>query len=172
MKPCSKCKIEKPESEFYERSGGGLRSHCIACHAEARRKTCLSCGLSFLPQGSHASRCKDCYPTHRQAQTLFHAANHRAIKNRLEFDLDIDWIVDQLKLPCPRTGARFQLLASSSGYGDRGPFGPSLDKIDPRRGYTKDNVQVVCWWYNVAKQRFTDQEVIDLCRMVTKTAAL
>ncbi|CAB4150150.1 hypothetical protein UFOVP562_37 [uncultured Caudovirales phage] len=173
MKSCSQCGKIKDLSQFYSLTGSDKkRSSCIQCHSEARRKTCVSCGLSFLPNGSHASRCSDCYPTHRQAQTLFYAAQHRAIKKGLIFDLDADWIAEQLKRPCPRTGVEFRLLEASSGYGDRGPFGPSLDKIDPHGGYTKNNVQVVCWWYNVAKQRFTDQEVINLCTMVVKTAAL
>jgi hypothetical protein len=43
---------------------------------------------------------------------------------------------------------------------------PSIDKIDPAKGYTIDNCQVVSWWYNVTKQRFTDKEVLELCKAV------
>lgn len=49
-------------------------------------------------------------------------------------------------------------------------MGPSLDKIDPSGGYTKSNVQVVCWWYNASKQQFTDAEVLTLCEAVVKKA--
>ena len=89
----------------------------------------------------------------------------------MAFDLETEWIRQCLGRPCPRTGIPFVLHHSSNkGYTDRHPFGPSLDKIDPFKGYTKDNVQVVCWAYNCAKQRFTDEEVLRLCKAVVKTA--
>lgn len=72
---------------------------------------------------------------------------------------------------CPRTEAEFHREGHSNGYLDRSPFAPSLDRIDPEGGYTKDNVQVVVWFYNCAKQRFTDDEVIDLCTRIAETAA-
>jgi len=47
---------------------------------------------------------------------------------------------------------------------------PSLDQITPGGGYKRRNVQVVVWWYNAAKQRFTDREVLALCELVCETA--
>jgi hypothetical protein len=40
MKPCSRCKQEKPFSEYYKHSGtpSGLQSDCKACHREVVRK--------------------------------------------------------------------------------------------------------------------------------------
>lgn len=45
---------------------------------------------------------------------------------------------------------------------------PSLDQIKPSAGYTKRNTRVVAWWFNVAKQTYTDKEVISLCKRVAK----
>lgn len=42
----------------------------------------------------------------------------------------------------------------------------TIDKIDPTKGYTKDNCLIVCWWYNVTKQRYSDTEVLQLCKQV------
>lgn len=40
------------------------------------------------------------------------------------------------------------------------PFSPSLDRKDSSRGYVRDNVDVVCFMYNCAKNRFTDEDVL------------
>jgi hypothetical protein len=72
---------------------------------------------------------------------------------------------------CPRTGIKFKkLLQANSDYSNRDPWSPSVDKIDPTKGYTKDNVQIVSWWYNVSKQQFTDDEVLEFCQKVISCA--
>ena len=38
-----------------------------------------------------------------------------------------------------------------------------------KKGYIKDNCQIVCWWYNVSKQDFKEERIIDLCRAVVNT---
>ena len=46
------------------------------------------------------------------------------------------------------------------------PWKPSLDRIDPTRGYLKGNVRFVSVMANLARQRFTDAEVLVFCRAV------
>ena len=45
-----------------------------------------------------------------------------------------------------------------------GPFVPSIDRIDSSRGYTKDNIQVVCWIYNRCKADNTHEDVIKFAK--------
>lgn len=50
---------------------------------------------------------------------------------------------------CALSGLRFDLR--SAGYGKaRRPFAPSLDRIDSRGGYTRENVRLVCQVVNFA----------------------
>lgn len=42
----------------------------------------------------------------------------------------------------------------------RGPFKPSIDRIDSTKGYTLDNIQIVCWIYNSAKGPNKHSDVI------------
>lgn len=42
------------------------------------------------------------------------------------------------------------------------PLKPTLDRIDSKKGYTMDNTQLVCWWYNVMKQDWSNETVIFL----------
>ncbi len=47
---------------------------------------------------------------------------------------------------CSRTG-----LVLQWGQGNKSPWAPSLDRQDNARGYTRDNVELVCWAYNRAR---------------------
>ena len=41
----------------------------------------------------------------------------------------------------------------------RNPFAPSPVRIDNSKGYTKENVQWVCWMYNQMRGQATDSDV-------------
>lgn len=63
---------------------------------------------------------------------------------------------------CQRTAKRF-VLQGGPGYH---PFAPSLDRINPKEGYTPENTQLVCWQYNSAKATFTDADVVRFAQAV------
>ena len=56
------------------------------------------------------------------------------------------------------TGLQFELR--SGGHFDRNALGPTIDRIDSKRGYTEDNVQIVCLIYNLAKSNWNHDEVM------------
>jgi hypothetical protein len=99
---------------------------------------------------------------YRRAVKLYWAAKHRARTNSVDFDLTVEFIEDKLKLGCQRTGKPFDLKVRSGGdnWSNRKPYSPSLDKRNPNKGYTKRNTQFVAWWYNMAKQRYSDKEIL------------
>lgn len=170
MKQCKSCGVALPSSCF---SKG--KTNCKDCRASTarnkRRKKCPDCNVMFLPKGRLASRCENCYPVYRQAVNLLASSQYRAKVLGIENDLSVEWIQERLCKPCPKTGFTFVLLhKGNKGYGNKHPHSPSCDKINPTLGYTKNNVQIVCWWYNCAKQRFSDEEVLSLCKAVVMTA--
>lgn len=76
-------------------------------------------------------------------------------------DLTIEWIEEKVaRDECERTGIPFSDNLDLTASKD--PFAPSLDRIDPAKGYTKDNVQVVCTIYNLAKSDWGDGPVIKM----------
>lgn len=92
---------------------------------------------------------------------LYWNAKRRAKVDGLEFELTKEWIEAALNEgTCQVTGLPF-----SFGNGRR-PMMPSLDKKDPKLGYTKDNVQVVVWMYNAAKAEFSHNDVVRLARAI------
>lgn len=56
-------------------------------------------------------------------------------------------------LRCAATGCA---LIKESGY----PLSPSLDRIDPNRGYEPGNIRITSYLYNIARNRWSDDETI------------
>jgi hypothetical protein len=46
----------------------------------------------------------------------------------------------------------------------------SLDRIDPKRGYTRDNVHLVCTYINHAKSDLSHEHFVELCRDIVNVA--
>ena len=80
-------------------------------------------------------------------------AESRAIKKGLEFDLTIDDII----IPdlCPILGVPLEI---GEGKGPK-PYSPSLDKIDPDKGYVKGNTIVISMRANQIKSNASLKEI-------------
>lgn len=180
LKTCTKCKEEKDTSLFYKRGyyKSGLISYMSRCKqctdpsANIKIK-CNVCGKmhSRFATGRKSNICETCYPRYRTCYSMLAAVKDRANKKNLKVDIDIEWVLNA-PTHCPKTGFEFQWKDKGSHIGNRSPYAPSIDKIDPHKGYTKDNCQIVCWWYNVSKQQFSDEQVLELCKGVVLTQSL
>ena len=75
-----------------------------------------------------------------------------------EYNLDEEFIAGLLvDMRCARTGHALT-------WEDNSPYRPSIDRVDGERGYTKDNVQMTCLFYNLLKNRFTDEQALKFIR--------
>lgn len=93
------------------------------------------------------------------ADNLLRGAKQRAKKKGLPFDLTLDWVMERLhRGECEVTSIPFNF------DGGKNPFGPTIDRIVPQEGYTKENCQVVVWTYNAAKGNGTHEDVLILAR--------
>jgi hypothetical protein len=91
----------------------------------------------------------------RRIENMLVQCRQRAIANRREFDLTLEWLNHQFEHQnycCALTGIPFQ--AGRAGGTRMNPYAPSLDRIDCARGYTRDNVRVVLASINVALNDF------------------
>ncbi len=74
-------------------------------------------------------------------------------RNTGDFDLTKEDILSRIQSGfCEATGMPFDLSV-------KGPFSPSLDQVVPSKGYTKDNIRVVCLIYNLMKSNFDERDV-------------
>lgn len=168
--PCLNCK--KLDVSFPKRA----RSYCIQCRAlfeKEQKKHCPKCDqllpfASYSPNPSKmyglSSYCKSCTQithrtqgdlTHNHLRRLFFAAkesaSRRKAKNREsagEFNItveDLHSLLVKQQGKCYYSGIMMNLTKLSDWM-------CSLERKDPERGYTIDNIALVCWEFNASYQ--------------------
>lgn len=128
---------------------------------------CRSCGAP--PRTPRAIFCTRCRAHRHAAQVLIANSYERSRQKGLEHSLTDEWVRDRLAGGCEVTGLPFVLFRS----GQRGithAHSPSLDRINPMRGYTTDNTRLVVLMFNRAKGINTDEEFFELCRTIVNTS--
>ncbi len=86
----------------------------------------------------------------------------RANKNSLEFDLtEEDIIIPDF---CPILG-----IPLIKGNGAVTKNSPSVDRIDPNKGYTKDNIQIISQLANAMKSNATPEDLLKFAEWVLQT---
>lgn len=184
-KRCYKCATVKPISEFTKEKCkyDGYASRCKTCNKNAifyfkennpnyfKIKGKERYDKSENParyqkyQKQYLERIAKRRSTLRgKIMELLVVAKKRATKNNLAFDLDIDWAMDLCQNQngcCKLTNIPFTLHAK--GETKYHPFNPSLDKIDAKKGYTKDNTRLVCVVINLSLNQFGDETLKKMC---------
>lgn len=93
-----------------------------------------------------------------RSRNMIDNAKRRAIDKDLDFNLDIDYLESIAPDICPVLNIPLDYY-SSSGIQGRNPYGPSLDRFDNSKGYTKDNVRIISWRANSLKSDATIAEI-------------
>lgn len=112
-------------------------------------------------------RCKSNKPG--ITQTFLTKFKFSAVSRGLEFCItldDIHRLYDTQGGRCALSGDTLTLPVFA-GRQD-GHFNISIDRVDPSRGYTPDNIQLVTKQINLAKGPMTDGEFINMCRRVSR----
>jgi predicted component of type VI protein secretion system len=96
------------------------------------------------------------------------SARRRARAKGWEFELDMDWVLARYAEQsgcCLLTGLPLEFLPPRDGkHLAPQPFTPSIDRIDWRRGYTRDNSRLVCTAVNLALGAWGERALERLAR--------
>jgi hypothetical protein len=146
------------------------------------RSICEICGNVFLNRRSH--QLKTCSPKcHRERVTkkqkvylysnieqylnkLIHGRRFIAKKRGMEFSITRDYL---LKLYHDQNGkcrATGQILKIPTEVDSKTPWTVSIDRIDNNKGYIKGNVQLVSQIYNLCKNIWSEDDVLEFCKCV------
>lgn len=98
---------------------------------------------------------------------IFFGTKQRAKVKNIEFALDQKWFAARWTGRCELTGLSFSDPASRTGHKNK-HFSPSVDRIDPKGGYTKDNCRIVLWAVNCLKQDGVDEIMYDIAQALIK----
>lgn len=89
----------------------------------------------------------------------------RAKKHKFDYDLDRAWLQRKIRSGrCEFSGVQF---VNGQQYH---PFSPSLDRVDPSRGYTKDNCKLILLCLNGFKGTSTMKQFTECLEIVTHAA--
>jgi len=158
-KKCFRCDETKPHTEFSlcSKDTSGLNSVCKSCTKD-KRCAYMKDVRNFLIQ--------------KRAD-----AKKRCNKNKkIDFDISIeDWITQYEKQNgiCALTGITMTWEYSSDENKDfyssvKYPHNLSPDRIDSKKGYTKDNLQFVCNRVNAMKNNMDTEELLDFCEKIVE----
>lgn len=79
------------------------------------------------------------------------------------FSLTRKWVEDTLEAQghtCPRTGVAYNYDEYKSWHGRSGhPARPSINRLNPSQGYTPENCEIVCNYYNTMLSSWNRTEV-------------
>jgi hypothetical protein len=169
-KKCTKCHQTKQITEFYRerRSADCYRTDCKTC-SEARRRA----RLGQLSRAEKKRRTKERREKHAQterayskarreryrANELIRLARVRAKKKNLPFNLDeyAAQLTERVnRNVCEMTGIALQRKLPKEFNT------PSLDRVDPSRGYVYDNVRVICYALNCALGTWGEDRLLEM----------
>lgn len=77
-------------------------------------------------------------------------AKNRAVKKNVPFEITTAYILSILTDTCPIYGTEFKWI----GNGKILPTSPSLDRIDPAKGYVEGNLVIICSKANSIKSAY------------------
>ncbi len=129
-------------------------------------RECTKCG-TFFTITSKMTMCKKCNSERVKSQTpewkMHQRAKQRCKQTGREFNIEVSDIV--IPDVCPILGIELNANAGKSGAYRNSP---SLDRIDNKKGYTKDNIQVISQLANAMKCHASNEELHRFAQWVLK----
>jgi len=150
---CSKCKKQKSLNEFGKgNKKNGKSSHCKNCTAIRNKKWYSDPVVKVKTNARERERRRS-----DPQRYLWTHVRDRSKRNGIPFNLTID----DCKIPsiCPVLGIPIvtgKVRAKGCMVDDNVP---SVDRIDPTKGYIKGNVEVISWRANHLKNNATVEEL-------------
>lgn len=107
--------------------------------------------------------------TEGRARNLLAQAKCRAKTQEVEFDLKYENIV--IPKHCPVLGIPINFNTKGKNNKGNKDHSPSIDRIDPSKGYTEENIVIVSWRANRLKSDATQYEIKLLYEFYAKKAS-
>ena len=180
---CASCKEWKPRGAYrwhkdLRYSAGERRNaYCQTCLAPKLREYHAKPASKAKARQQHAKWRERCLAKGGDVALRWYFArqkggySRRARAQNVPFDLDADFLValfHKQEGRCFYTGAQLEWDA----YGKKHPSAASMsvDRRDPQRGYTKENVVLCTYQMNTTKGARSEADLYDLCRLILDRA--
>lgn len=151
-KTCGKCNEKREISFFYKHKQynycGGYAPTCKICTNKARlntRNIQKDIETSKIYWKKHINR------------RLYSSCKARAKQLNLEFNIELSDII--IPSHCPYLKQKLTNLFAEEGA-TKAWYNPSVDRIDPTKGYVKGNIEIISRRANVMKNNATVEELL------------
>jgi hypothetical protein len=154
---CRKCEIYKTEKEFHaqkeNKHRNGKTSHCKQCNNDYKTNFRKSTKGENLEK--HLSK-------------ILSTCKLRSKKLKLssfEFELDVNFLKQLFETQnkkCKLSGLEMTYIINNG----KSIYNISVDRIKSNKGYTKDNVQLVCNQINTMKNSLEDEDFLFFCKTI------
>jgi hypothetical protein len=161
-KEFQRCRAEFNRSIRLERKQFCSR-HCCGISNSMNLPRDINYGLPYLKSNNRLDEYSPFRILHKTAR------RHAEDRNR-DFTItlqDLKNVWDKQGGKCPYTGWELFHLPTRANEGLRSDRA-SLDRRDSSKGYTPDNIQIVSYMANCAKNIFSEESLIDFCKAVAK----
>jgi hypothetical protein len=167
VRTCNECNEQKTVRNFNRRKRPSgewyIDKRCTKCHYKKYKKSYSERNKERYKDEEFRERKKEYSKRYRQENPeliMFQSARSRSKSNNIEFNLDISDVVIPDK--CPILEIPFCLTNGDYRKDDS----PTLDRIDPKKGYTKGNVRVISYKANVMKNDATLDTMKTFCKNI------
>lgn len=164
---CAHCDnlFDKKLKEYKRQiKNGATRFFCnLSCNALTRNKEHPPPGN---PQYLIADNRRDNYT---QFRWFVRRGEYRNKKKGYGCDLTVEYLKDlweKQKGICPFTGWNLILPKDSESFESKNIANASVDRIDNSKGYMEGNVRFISVMANLARQAYTDEQLIKFCKDV------
>ena len=149
MKCCTKCKQTQPKSNFYYRPSSKENLNAIC-------KVCLRKNVKKYRNKS--TNTLEGYLAYR-----LYSVKGRAKRKNTICDITV---ADLMSLYKEQKGLCKLSQVEMTCDGGRKKSSLSIDRIDNTKGYTKDNIQMLCYIVNIMKLNMKSEELIFWCSKI------
>lgn len=166
---CPRCGEERALHEFprNKANSSGRGSHCLSCvrayqtqpevKARTKERRKESKYIEWRKEYRRRETVLDAQRERRRKdwpRIILHGVKYRCKQRGITFDLKPSDVV--IPAECPILREPFDLTHSA-----RSRNAPTIDRIDPRKGYTPNNVRVISWYANRIKSDCESPEVFE-----------
>ena len=155
---CSHCKKYKPAKDFSKSTRNK--------HRDMLNNSCRECYKKAYSE--NRKRVNEATALNNVLKVRLHDALVRSKKKNLFIDItikDLQELWNKQDGKCALTGFPMTLIW---GTGVKNIYNLSIDRIDSSKGYTRDNIQLVCSAANMMKGYMEYNELIQFCKAIIK----
>jgi hypothetical protein len=153
---CSRCKSYQNINEFWNNKGKEYRANkALACKTCERKRS----------KEKRIRQCNNDIETFLKASIKM--SHWNAQKRKLVYEISLKDLLNLWEKQNGICALSGESMTHIRGKG-RVITNVSIDRIDSKKGYIVENIQLVCQFCNFIKNEFTDTELINWCKKIVE----